>query len=112
MHPILLSSFRRSLARAHLRPSPQEQVALLESVGFPQWGKAKSIISGGDLCLEEMAQALLVKGQEQVGEWGVVWARGWEEWEVIALEQDRAEAVFAPVAGPGFLMGQALPAIV
>ena len=52
-----------------------------------------------------MAQALIVKGKEQVGEWGVVWARGWEEWEVIALEQDRAEAVFAPVVGPGFLIG-------
>jgi len=52
-----------------------------------------------------MAQALLVKDQEQVEEWGVVWARGWEEWEGTALEQDRVEAVFAPVVGPGFLMG-------
>jgi len=74
-------------------------------VGFRQWGEAKSIISGGDLCLEEMAQALLVKDQEQVEEWGVVGEGGWEDWEVIALEQDRAEAVFAPVVGPGFLMG-------
>lgn len=65
-------------------------------MGFRQWDRAKSIISGGDLYLEEMAQVLLVKGQEQVEEW--------KKWEGPALEQDRAEAVFATVVDPGFLM--------
>lgn len=58
-----------------------------------------------------MAQALSVKDQEQVEEWGVAWAKGWAGWEEIVLGQAQVEAVFAPVVGRGFPTRQAFPAI-
>jgi hypothetical protein len=41
-------------------------------VGCHRWGKAKPILSGGELCLEEMAQALMGKVRALAGDWGVV----------------------------------------
>jgi len=63
-----------------------------------------------NLCLEEMAQALSVKGQEQVEEWGVVRVKGWAEWEEVILGQAQVEAVFAPVVGQRFRMRWVSPA--
>ena len=57
-----------------------------------------------------MAQGLLVRGREQVEEWGLVGEEVWEEWEEISLGQAPAEIVFAPVAGQRFLTRQAFPA--
>jgi hypothetical protein len=37
-------------------------------VGCRQWGKAKSILGGGELCLEEMAQVLMGKVLAQAGD--------------------------------------------
>ena len=53
-----------------------------------------------------MAQALLAKGQERVGEWDVL-EEGWEWGEEIALGQVPAEIVFAPVAVRRFLTRRA-----
>jgi len=61
-------SFPHFLAAAQVEPNPQRRVAqlvVLESVGCRRWGKAKPILGGGELCLEEMAQALMGKVQEQ-----------------------------------------------
>ena len=51
-------------AAAQAKPNPQRQVAqlvVLESVVCRRWGKAKLILSGGELCLEEMVQAPMGK---------------------------------------------------
>ena len=49
-----------------------------------------------------MAQDLLVKVQEQVEEWDVVWVKGWAGWEEIVPVQVPAEIAFAPVAEQRF----------
>ena len=68
-----------------------------------QWGK-----NGGDLCLEEMIQVLLVKGQEQERGWDV--AGVWVGWVGTAQERAPAGIVFAPVVEQRFLIRQVLPA--
>jgi hypothetical protein len=50
-----------------------------------------------------MEQGLLVKVQEQVEEWDVVWVKGRAEWKEIAPVQVPAEIAFAPVVGRRFL---------
>jgi hypothetical protein len=57
-----------------------------------------------------MAQALSVKGQEQVEEWGVVRVKGWAEWEEVVLEQVPLGIVFALVVGQRFRMKWVFPA--
>jgi len=59
--------FPRFLAAAQVEPNPQKRVAqlvVLESVGCRRWGKAKPILVGGELCLGEMAQALMGRVRE------------------------------------------------
>jgi len=57
-----------------------------------------------------MAQALSVKAQEQVEEWGVARVEGWAEWEEVVLGQAQVEVVFAPVVGQRFRMKWVFPA--
>ena len=64
-------SFPHFLAAAQVEPKPQRRVAqlvVLEYVGCRRWGKAKPILDGGELCLEEMAQALMGKVREPAGD--------------------------------------------
>jgi hypothetical protein len=80
--------FPRFLATAQVEPNPQRRVAqlvVLESVGCRRWGKAKPIFGGGELCLEEMAQALMGKVRELAGAWDVVQVGA--EWVETALAQ-------------------------
>jgi hypothetical protein len=56
-----------------------------------------------------MVPALLVKGQEQVEEWDVVWGGVGEGWEEIVPELVPVEIVFAPVVGRRLLTRQAHP---
>lgn len=57
-----------------------------------------------------MAQALSVKDQEQVEEWGAARVKGWAEWEEVVPEQAQVEAAFAPVVGQRFRMKWVFPA--
>lgn len=57
-----------------------------------------------------MAQGLMVRDQEQVGEWDEVWVQAEEEWEEIVLEQVPPGIVFAPVVGQRFRMKWVFPA--
>jgi hypothetical protein len=50
-----------------------------------------------------MAQALLAKGQEREGEWGVVKEKGWEGWVETVLGQALAGIVCVLAVGQGFL---------
>jgi hypothetical protein len=59
-----------------------------------------------------MEQGLLVKVQEQVGGWDVVWEQGGEEWEETVLGQVPVEIVFAPVVGQRFLIKLVLLVII
>ena len=64
-------SFPHSLAQGQAQLVHRKQVVqlvVLESVGCRRWGKAKPILGGGELCLEEMAQALMGKVRELAGD--------------------------------------------
>ena len=63
--------FPHFLAAAQVKPDPQTWAAQLvvpESVVCRRWGKAKLILGGGELCLEEMVQALMGKVRELAGD--------------------------------------------
>ena len=63
--------FPRFLAAAQVEPNSQRrvvQLAVLEYVDCRRWDKAKTILGGGELCLEEMAQALMGRVRELVGD--------------------------------------------
>jgi|GEM_PF-6793193 len=62
--------FPRFLASAQVEPNPQRlvvQLVVLGSVGCRRWGRAKPILGGGELCLEEMVQAHMGKVRELAG---------------------------------------------
>jgi len=64
-------SFPHSLAQGQAQLVHRKQVVLpvaLEFADCRRWGKAKPILGGGELCLEEMAQALMGKVQELAGD--------------------------------------------
>jgi len=58
-----------------------------------------------------MAQGLMVRDQEQVGEWDEVWVQAEEEWEETVLEQVPPGIVFALVVGLRFRIKQAFLAM-
>ena len=59
-----------------------------------------------------MAQDLMVRDREQVGEWEWGVALAEEGWVEISLGQDQVVIVFAPVAEQRFLIKQERLAIV
>lgn len=101
MPQILKGCFLRSLAPAQARLNPQKPVVLpvaLESADSRRCNKNRLFLKGGSLCLEEMVQVLLVKGQERVEEWGEVWVQAEEEWEGTVLGQVPVGIVFVLAA--------------
>jgi hypothetical protein len=104
--------FPRFLAAAQVEPNPQRRVAqlvVLESVGCRQWGKAKPILGGGELCLEETAQALMGKVQVLAGDWDVVEVGA--EWVETAPAQVPVGIVYVLLVGQRFLIRQAFLAM-
>jgi len=71
--------------------------AALEPVDCPLWAKTKSILVGGELCLEEMAPALMARAPVRAGDWDVVGAE--VEWAEIVPVQAPLATVSAPTAG-------------
>jgi len=65
---------------------------------------------GGKLCLEEMAQVLMVKVQEPEEGWGEALGKAWEERVEAALGQVPVEIVCVLVVGQGFLTRLVVPA--
>ena len=78
-------------------------------MGCRRWGKVKPILGGGELYLEEMAQALMGKVRELAGDWDVAGVEG--EWVGIALAQVPAGIACALVVEQRFLTRQAFPAM-
>jgi hypothetical protein len=74
-------------------------------VGCRRWGKAKPILGGGELCLEETAQALMGKVRELAGAWDVVGVGA--EWVETAPVQVPPGIVFVLLVGQRFLTRQA-----
>jgi hypothetical protein len=64
----------------------------------------KSSCEGGELCLEEMAQALTGMVRELGGDWGG--AAVGVEWVEIALVQVPVGVAYVPVVEQGFLTRQ------
>ena len=78
-------------------------------MGCHRWGKAKLILGGGELCLEEMAQVLMGKVRELAGGYDAAGAGA--EWMETALAQVPVGTVCVLVVEQRFLTGQAFPAM-